>query len=105
LYPSFAKHSRNFSQKLLIDKIHDNKEDGIHQTFVLVLTDTLTKEVSQSINVYDYYGLTMVVGYLLASLSTHYGHYSDNCIIDMAFEKLFPRFSCVDAITQFLWSI
>lgn len=84
-YASLAKNSRKFSEKLLIDNVVDDEN---HRTFVSVLTDTLLSRVSQSKNVYDYYGLTMAVGSLLSSLGSHYSKYSNNQIIDIALVKL-----------------
>lgn len=88
-YASLAKHSRKFAEKLLTDNIMDGVDEEHHRTFISLLTDTLMSRVSQSRDVYDYQGFVIAVGSLLASLSSHYGNYASNGIIDIALMELF----------------
>jgi hypothetical protein len=94
LYASLARHFMKFAEKLLIDNFNmDVTKDP--QTFVSMPINALMSMVSQSKDVYDYYGFTIAVSSLLSSLSTPYKKYSHNGIIDSTLyefcEASFPR--------------
>lgn len=88
IYAALARNSRKFSEKLLLDNVLSDDSDCF-RTFVSVLVDSLLSGVTESKNVFDYFGLTIACASLLASLGSHYNEYSSNNIIDDILFRLF----------------
>lgn len=75
-YSTIARFSRLFSEKLLqTDVIDDGRTNW---NFVSVLNDSLMFKVTQSENVFDYFGFAIASANLLSSLGSHYSNYLSN---------------------------
>lgn len=83
LYATFSRLSKSFSEKLLLEKISVWADTGVpdghdqDSTFVSVLIDILKLKISESDNVYDYFGLAIASAELLAGLGSHYSEYAN----------------------------
>ena len=73
-YAVIARYSQRFSENLLMSNINDGS------TFVSVLCQSLMTYVSDSKNVFDYFGFTIASASLLSSLGSHYSEYSSDYI-------------------------
>lgn len=87
-YATIAQHSRKFSEKLLSDDVLSD-DDNQKRTFVSILMDTLENFVSESDDVFDYFGLAMASASLLVSLASHYNEFECDNSVDETLSRFF----------------
>lgn len=98
-YATIAQHSRKFSEKLLSAEL--SGDDNQKRTFVSILMDTLENFVSESDDVFDYFGLAMASSSLLVSIASHYnGFECDDCVDETLsrFFRILLELRCDDPI-------
>lgn len=78
---ALTKRLGKFSEKLLLEKVFDEGEDG-YRTIVSLLVDTVSSKIARSDLVHDFFGFTLACSTLLAGLGRHYGSYPSSGIID-----------------------